>query len=90
MLQIKVRSGDVVIAYHPTQKLMGDYLTKPLNGTLFKNHRNTIMGINDKAIEYYKVKYENEKAAYRKRIGCGRDGTSSPSIKMIEDDVGVC
>ena len=86
----KVKSGDVVILYHPTGKLVGDYLTKPLNGTQFKNHYNTIMGINDKAIEYYRVKYENEKTAYRKRIGYGRDGTSSLNIEMIEDDVGVC
>ena len=86
----KVRSGNVVIVYHPTQKLVGDYLTKPLNGTPFKNHRNTIMGINDEAIKYYKVKYENEKAAYRKCIGYERDGTSSSNIKMIEGDVGVC
>ena len=86
----KVRSGNVVIVYHPTQKLVGDYLTMPLNGTPFKNHRNTIMGINDGDIIYYKVKYETEKAAYRKRIGYERDVTSSTSIKMIEDDVGVC
>ena len=41
----KVKSGDVVIVYYPTDKLVGDYLTKPLNGTPFKNHRNTIMGL---------------------------------------------
>ena len=86
----KVRFGDVVIVYHPTGKLVGDYLTKPLNGTPFKNHRNTIMGITDGDIIYYKVKYEQEKAAYLKRIGYERDGTSSSNIKMIEDAVGVC
>ena len=86
----KVRSGDVVIVYHPTQKLVGDFLTKPLNGTPFKNHRNTIMGITDGDIIYYKLKYEQEKAAYIKRIGYERDGTSSSNIKMIEDAVGVC
>ena len=86
----KVRSGNVVIVYQPTQKLVGDYLTKLLNGTPFKNHRNIIMGINDGDIIYYKVKYENEKAAYRNCIGYEIDGTSSSSIKMIEGDVGVC
>ena len=34
----KVRSGDVVIVYHSTGKLVGDFLSKPLNGTPFKNH----------------------------------------------------
>ena len=86
----KVRSGDVVIVYHPTQKLVGDFLTKPLNGTPFKNHRNTIMGLTDGDVIYYKVKYEQEKAAYIKRIGYERDVTSSSNIQMIEADVGVC
>ena len=65
----KVRSGDVVIVYHPTGKLVGDYLTKPLNGTPFKNHCNMIMGVDDKAIEYYRVRYENAKVEYQKCIG---------------------
>ena len=52
----KVKSGDVIIVYHPTGKLVGDYLTKPLNGTPFKNHHNMIMGVDDKAIIYiYKL-----------------------------------
>ena len=34
----KVRSRDEVIAYHPTGSLVGDFLTKPLNGTPFKSH----------------------------------------------------
>ena len=50
--------------YHPTGKLVGDYLTKPINGTPFKNHRNTIMGADRKAFEYYRVKYENAKVEY--------------------------
>ena len=49
------------------------------------------MGINDEDIIYYKVKYKNEKTAYRKRIGYERDWTSSSCIKIIEGDVlGVC
>ena len=48
----KVRSGEVVTIYHPTGKLVGDFLTKPLNGTPFKNHRNMIMGMDDELIEY--------------------------------------
>ena len=34
----KVRSGDMVIVYHLTGTLVEDFLTKPLNGTLFKSH----------------------------------------------------
>ena len=65
----KVKSRDMVIVYHPIGRFVGDYLTKPLNGTLFKNHRNTVMGVGDKAIEYCRVRYENAKVEYRKCIG---------------------
>ena len=57
-----------MVVYHPTQKMVGDFLTKALNGSPFKKHRNAIMGLDEESIEYYKVKYENEKAASRKRI----------------------
>ena len=40
----KIKSGDVVVVCHPTGKLVGDFLTKPINGSSFKNHRNAIMG----------------------------------------------
>ena len=65
----KIKSGNLVIVYHPTGKMVGDYLTKLLNRTPFKNHCNTIIGIDDDTIEYYKTKHENAKVEYRKRIG---------------------
>ena len=68
----KIRSGDVVNVYHPTGELVGDYLNKSLNGTPFKNHRNTIMGVDDESIEDYKVRYDNSRVAYPKRIGYKR------------------
>ena len=81
---------DLEIEHCPTDLMVGDFFTKPLNGTPFKNHRNTIMGLTDGDVIYYKVKYEQEKAVYIKRIGYERDGTSSSNIKMIEAAVGVC
>ena len=47
----KVRSGDVVIVYHPIGKFVGDYLTKPLNRIPFKNHYNMIIKVDDNAME---------------------------------------
>ena len=60
----KVISRDVVIVYHPTKEMISDYLTKPLNGTPFKSHRNTIMGLTKESNTYYKIQYENAKDAY--------------------------
>ena len=51
----KVKSGDVVIVYHPTKEMVSDYLTKPLNGILIKSHRNTIMGLTEESNAYYKI-----------------------------------
>ena len=65
----KVKSGDVVIVYHPTKEMVSDYLTKPLNGTPFKSHCNTIMGLTKESNTYYKMQYENAKDAYWKHIG---------------------
>ena len=52
------------MVYHPTGNMVGDFLTKPLNGSPFNNHRNTIMELDENAIEYYRVKYENAKTEY--------------------------
>ena len=60
----KIKSGDGVVVYHPTQKMVGDFLNKPLNSSPFKKHRNSIMGLDENAIKYHKVKYENEKVEY--------------------------
>ena len=65
----KVKSGYVVIVYHPTKEMVSDYLIIPLNGTPFKSHRNTIMGLTKESNMYYKEQYENAKVAYQKRIG---------------------
>ena len=51
-----MKSGDVVVGYHPTQKMVGDFLTKPVNSSPFKKHRNAITGLDENVIEYYKVK----------------------------------
>ena len=48
--------------------MVGDYLIKPLNGIPFKNHHNTIMGVDDETIEYYRTKYENAKVEYQECI----------------------
>ena len=65
----KVKSGSVVVVYHPTKEMVSDYLTKPLNGTPFKSHRNMIMGLTKESNMYYKEQYENAKNAYWKCIG---------------------
>ena len=57
-----------MVVYHPTGKMVGDFLTNLLNGSPFKNHRNVIMGLDENNIEYYRIKYEDAKIEYRIHI----------------------
>jgi hypothetical protein len=53
----------VRVIYHPTKQMVSDYLTKPLQGSLFRTHRNSIMGHDEDSIEKYNSEYSDAKAA---------------------------
>ena len=40
----KVDSGEVKIEFCPTEQMLADYFTKPLQGELFRRYRRVIMG----------------------------------------------
>ena len=40
----QVKRGNVEVAYCPTKAMTADYMTKPLQGSLFKKFRDEIMG----------------------------------------------
>ena len=42
-----VEKKEVRMVCFPTDKIIVDYSTKPTQGTLFKVHRNTIMGMSE-------------------------------------------
>ena len=41
----RVAKGDVTIEWCPTADMVGDYMTKPLQGATFKKFRDLIMGV---------------------------------------------
>ena len=43
----RVETGDMVIKNFPTEKMLGDHFTKPLQGALFRKFRAEIMNIPD-------------------------------------------
>jgi hypothetical protein len=51
------------VIYHPTKQMVYDYLTKPLQGSLFRTHRNTIMGHNEDSIGKCSNEHNDTKAA---------------------------
>ena len=42
----RVKSGDIKVLYCPTDKMVADFFTKPLQGSIFKKLRNSVMGYN--------------------------------------------
>jgi hypothetical protein len=43
----KVDKGECMIEYCPTEKMLADFFTKPLQGSLFRTLRDVIMGYKD-------------------------------------------
>ena len=40
-----VKNGEVSVVWCPTGDMIGDYMTKPLQGDMFRNFRDQIMGV---------------------------------------------
>lgn len=51
----RVNKGEVSIEYCPTKDMIGDYFTKPLQGSLIRKFRNTILGLNEASYSRYKL-----------------------------------
>ena len=59
----KIKDGSMRVIYHPTKQMVSDYLTKPLQGCLFRTHRNSIMGHTEDSISRYQQEYSDAKAS---------------------------
>ena len=56
----KIKRGEISVVEHcPTEEMIADYLTKPLQGALFRKFRNAIMGCDDAQYLKYKIDYED-------------------------------
>ena len=40
----QVKSGSIKVVYCPTERMLADFFTKPLQGGVFKKFRNAVMG----------------------------------------------
>ena len=49
----RISAGEINVRYCPTLYMIGDYFTKPLQGSLFCNFRNNIIGITETDIPIY-------------------------------------
>jgi len=46
----KIRKQELTVKYCPTEEMIGDYFTKPLQGALFRKFRDKIMGLSESDI----------------------------------------
>ena len=53
----KIKNKEVKVVYCPTDELVADYNSKPLQGKLFYRHRNAIMGVREQDFAKYKELY---------------------------------
>ena len=53
----KIKNKEVKLVFFSTDKMVADYQSKPLQGMLFVDHRNMIMGINPEDFDRYKRMY---------------------------------
>ena len=57
-----VKGKELEIYYCPTEDMLGDFFTKPLQGSLFAKFRNHILGITAEEYKTYKEEYYKAKA----------------------------
>ena len=69
----KLKRGEISTIEHcPTEEMLGDVLTKPLQGSLYKKFRNAIMGCTDAEYLQHKMNFEDSQ---RKKQQLLRTGT---------------
>jgi len=59
----QVKKGYVKIAYCPTENMLGDFFTKPLQGSVFRNMRKIILNMPNDA---------NDNTVHRSMLGINK------------------
>ena len=60
----RIKNKEIRVQYCPTEEMIADYFTKPLQGSLFKKFRNMILGIMEDDIGVYKENYRQALIAF--------------------------
>ena len=65
----RVNKKEINIEYCPTEEMIADYFTKPLQGSLFRRFRNAVLGMTDSEYLQYKDDYYMNKATQSDQQG---------------------
>ena len=77
----RVDRKEIEISYCPTESMLADFFTKPLQGTLFRTFRAVIMGHEDISVlfKYRRIKERVEKDVIHRNLNPAASGTSGQS-----------
>ena len=64
----RVDDGTITVVYCPTKEMTSDYLSKPLQRSLFRLHRNTLMGLTPALDAQYKLSYAKDKVVRAQKV----------------------
>jgi hypothetical protein len=73
----QIDKGKIMVKHCPTEEMIADYFTKPLQGALFRKFRNLILGVKEEDFEQYRKEY----FATLQRYGLHDDSEQPDKIK---------
>ena len=57
----RVKKKEIEIHYCPTGEMLGDFYTKPVQGSLYRKFRNSILGLTESEFMQYEQAYDDAK-----------------------------
>jgi len=79
----RIASGDIILEHCPTEEMLADFFTKPLQGSLFKKFRAVVMGhAHISTLKGTPVAPSQERVGVCKRAGSKRPGANG--VKFAE------
>ena len=76
----QVQKGNLQIEHCPTDKMQGDYMTKPLQGTKFKGFRTSILNLNQEGSKPIATGSKPLKSCFEKRPTTDRRVTFAEQV----------
>ena len=83
----RIKHKEVRIEYCPTGEMIADFMTKPLQGSIFIKFRNLILGIREEDFESYKLDFEQILLKYgltERSIGNGDSSSTKTELNATE------
>ena len=74
----RVKSGDIKVVYCPADKMVADFFTKPLQGSIFKKFRDSVMGYNGHDLSFMDGKGKDPTKSEAPQCHTSKDHVRNP------------